>query len=466
MTPRDADRLRDAALSLRGKRVVVAGLGLFGGGAAAARYAAAEGADVLVTDVKAEADLAEPIRSLGDLHVDYRLGGHVHEDFESADLVVANPAIPFRSEYLQAAIAAGVPVTTEVGLFAARFPGRTIAVTGTSGKTTTATMIGLMVANAFPDTIVGGNMGVSLLRGIEEATEHTTAVLELSSFQLRYLGMMAWRPDVAVVTNFAPNHLDIHDGLDDYRDCKRQLIVHQAKGDTAVLNAMDAEVWGWGSETAATVVAFGVGDAEGDGVFAAAGAIHSVRGGRSQEMCAADDLVIRGSHNVENACAASAAGLAAGVDPMLIAEVLATFPGVEHRLERCGEVDGVTYVNDSIATSPERTMVALDAIDTPIVLIAGGSDKGLDYSALGHAVDERVKRLILIGQTADAIASRVSRVPVDRCDSLDSAVRAAASAAAPGDTVLLSPASASYDMFDNFESRGRTFKALVTARSS
>jgi UDP-N-acetylmuramoylalanine--D-glutamate ligase len=455
----DALKLKDAALSLRGKRVLVAGLGVFGGGTAAVQYLYAEGADVVVTDLKPEETLTEPLRRLQGCDVAYRLGGHEIDDFIEADLVVANPAIPYRSAYLQAAVDADIPVTTEIGLFAARFPGRVVAVTGTSGKTTTTTLLGEMISNAIPNTLVGGNMGVSLLSNLATSDTHTTAVLELSSFQLRYLGMMAWRPDIAVVTNFAPNHLDVHEDLEDYKACKHQLIAHQDEQGIAVLNIDDESSASW--ETRADIRLFGFGATEADGVYVRSGSFVSLQGGRVREICGLDDLGVPGRHNQSNACAAAGAAIAAGVGLSDVADVLRTFRGVEHRLEFCRQVDGVAFFNDSIATSPERTIVALEALTCPVVLIAGGSDKGLDYTDLGEAIGSRVKRMILLGDTAEKIRAAVLGPSVEKAVDLETAVRLAVAAAAPGDAVLLSPASASYDMFTNFEARGLAFKTIV-----
>ena len=461
MTGPAAKRIREAALSLRGKRVVVAGLGFFGGGAAAARYLVEQGADVLVTDLRSEQDLVDSLRSLEGLELSLQLGSHDTTDFVEADLVVANPAIPFRSEYLQACVSADVPLTTEVGLFLAAFPGRSIAVTGTSGKTTTTTLIGEMMSNAVPDTIVGGNMGVSMLPQLASSNEHTTAVLELSSFQLRYLDMMAWRPDIAVVTNIAPNHLDVHDGLDDYVTCKQALLRHQTSGDIAVLNT-EGDVWHWETGPGVERRGFGLSPTDRPGVYVEGERIVR-RESIDREICGLSDLTIPGRHNQANACAAASASRAAGVRLDIIAEVLVTFQGVAHRLERCGVVNGVAFYNDSIATSPERTMVAIDALDQPIVLIAGGSGKGLDYSDLGKAIDRAVKHVILIGETAGEIERSVSGPVVECASSLEQAVRRAVDAAEDGDAVLLSPASASYDMFTNFEERGLRFKDLLAA---
>ena len=461
MRTTDPKRLLDVALSLRGKRVLVAGLGLFGGGTAAARYLANEGAEVLVTDLKTEEQLVDSVRSLQGCEVKLKLGKHDRRDFETADLVVANPAIPFRSEYIQAAREADVPVTTEAGLFAARFKGKSIAVTGTSGKTTTTTLLGEMVSNAMTDTLVGGNMGVSLLDRLSTTSEQTTDVLELSSFQLRYLGLMGWRPDIAVVTNFVANHLDIHDGIEDYRLCKQQLIIHQTAGDVTVLNADDPEVRTWSSVTDGEIRLFGLKRFGSQGVFVEDEQIVSRQEDRERGICSVHDLQVPGAHNQANACAAACAAMAAGVGLDLIAEALASFGGVEHRLELCAILKGVSFYNDSIATSPERTVVALNALDRPTILIAGGSDKGLDYGEMGKLVSERVKMALLMGETAGKIEAAITGISVERASSLEEAVQLAAANANEGDAVLLSPASASFDMFANFEERGRCYKTLV-----
>ena len=455
----DPKRLKDAALSLRGKRVVVAGLGAFGGGVSAARYLANQGADVVVTDLKSREALADSIRLLQDFDILYELSGHKASVFETADLIVANPAIPFRSKYLQIAYESDIPITTEIGLFAARFPGRTIAVTGTSGKTTTTTLLGEIVSNETQDTMVGGNMGVSLLDSLELSSPQTTAVLELSSFQLRYLGMMAWRPDIAVVTNFSPNHLDIHVDLADYKMCKQQLIAHQTTDDVAVLNDDDPESGSW--KTAASVKRFSLNRLATTGVFVSDGRIVSRQDEAEQTLGLTDELLIPGVHNQANACAAACAAMAAGCGFQVTSKALATFVGVEHRLELCGNVGGVVFYNDSIATSPERTIAALGTIDRPVVLIAGGSDKGLNYDALGDAVREQVKKTILIGETAGKIAKAIAGHPLERATTMDEALHLAVASADSGDAVLLSPASASFDMFTNFEERGRKFKTLV-----
>ena len=449
---------------VKGRRVLVMGLGLFGGGCGAVRFLCRQGAQVTVTDLRQAEELAESLRDLEGLPVRYKLGGHDTEDFQNTDLVVANPAVPRSSPYLQAAEAAGVPVTTEICLFVSRCPSPIVGVTGTSGKTTTTSLIVEMLRRRDARTLVGGNIGGSLLDRLDEIAPDTPVVLELSSFQLDRLGDMAWSPHVAVVTNFAPNHLDVHGSLDAYRNAKRQIVAHQREGDAAVLNGDDAEVAGWGGRGGVRYVTFSLARMPAHGVFVRDGDIRHTLGGAERTVCPATDLRLPGRHNLANALAAAGAALCCGVPEPDIAEALRCFAGVAHRLEHVAEIGGVHYHNDSIATSPDRTRAALEAFSGRIVLIAGGYDKGLGFDELGPVIGQKVSHLILMGKTADAIAAAVpgdAATRVHRVASLDEAVMTAAGVALPGDAVLLSPASASYDMFRNFEERGNLFKYLV-----
>jgi UDP-N-acetylmuramoylalanine--D-glutamate ligase len=464
----DGTALLDAALSLEGRRVLVMGLGRLGGGVPATRFLVEQGAKVTVTDTSPAPVLSESVEALSDLDVRYRLGGHDKRDFSEADLVVANPAVPVASPFLDVARAHRVPITTEIGLFVAHCQSPVYAVTGTSGKTTTATMLGAMIQRRWKDAKVGGNMGISLLSEVGTIGEETPVVLEVSSFQLRHLGAMAWSPRVAVVTNFSPNHLDVHGSIDDYRTSKRMILANQTDQDVAVLNRDDAEVRAW--TTSARKVWFGVSDQEGprsdsDGPGVVAVGERIVADG--DVLLGVADLRVPGRHNVANACAASAAALTVGVSIEDVTKVLQSFDGVEHRLERVGKVGGVTFVNDSVATSPDRTLVALDAVEGGIVLIAGGYDKGLPFDDLGMRIAERVRCLVLVGEAARSIQRALpgdSKTVVRHVTNFEEAVYAARDLARPGETVLLSPACASYGLFMNFEERGRRFKDLVDER--
>lgn len=446
------------AANLKGQRVLVMGLGLFGGGVGAVRFLVREGADVTVTDLRSEKELDVSVRALDGLPITLKLGGHDEKDFQHPDLIVANPAVPRSSRFLEIAASAGVPITSEICLFVERCPAPIIGVTGSSGKTTTTSLLGEMLKRGDDRTIVGGNMGRSLLDDLDKIEADVSVILELSSFQLDRLGDMSWSPHVGVVTNFAPNHLDVHGSLGAYREAKKQILKHQTSGDWAVVNGEDAEVVDWaGAGKRVKFVTEGAGE-----VFVRDGEIRHAIGGLEQIVCEVRDLKLRGRHNLANALAATGAAIASGVSETDVAAVLQSFEGVPHRLERVAEVNGVVYVNDSIATSPDRTRVALRAFDQPIVLIAGGYDKGIDFDGLGSVIEEKVAHLIVLGQTGSAIADSVNgETAVHRADDLEEAFTCATRLAGPGDVVLLSPASASYDQFRNFEERGELFRELV-----
>ena len=448
--------------SLDGRRVLVMGLGLFGGGAGAVRFLCREGARVTVTDLRSADALQESLQALESLPVVYRLGGHEASDFRAADLVVANPAVPRSSPFLKAAERRGIPVTTEICLFAERCRAPVVGITGTSGKTTTASLAAEMMRRKTPLTLVGGNIGGSLLDRLDEITAETHVVLELSSFQLERLSELKWSPETAVITNFAPNHLDMHGSLEAYERAKRQIIAHQGEGDVEVLNGDDRKVRQWRGPGRRVV--FGTQRTSDCDVYLEHGEIRHRLGQSEKTVCPAVSVALPGRHNLENALAACGAALCNAVTESDIAAVLRTFNGVSHRLERVADIGGVAYYNDSIATSPDRTQVALSALPPGLVLIAGGYDKGLAYDALGRHIGRRVSHLILTGDTADAIAASVpagSATRISRVDSLDDAVSVAVRRAGSCGTVLFSPASASYDRFRNYVERGDRFKTLV-----
>ena len=445
-------------MNLKGQRVTVMGLGLFGGGVGAVRFLVREGAVVTVTDLRPEKDLRASVRALNGLPIAFKLGGHDETDFRNADLIVANPAVPRSSPYLQIAESAGVPITSEICLFVECCPAPIIGITGSSGKTTTTSLLGEMLRRKDKRTRIGGNIGGSLLDELDLLHADVPVVLELSSFQLDRLGDLPWSPHIAVTTNFAPNHIDIHGSLQAYRRAKQQIVRHQTKNDWTIVNGEDAEVSRWAGTGQRVVFAV---EGEGD-VFVREGKIQHAIGGETRTVCPVDTLSLRGRHNLANALAATGAAIISGVSEKNIAEVLQTFQGVPHRLEQVAEVNGVLYVNDSIATSPDRTRTALMAYDRPIVLIAGGSDKGIAYDDFGGVIAEKVAHLIVMGDTGEAIAATAKgKTNIHRVENLEEAMDCATGLAQSGDVVLLSPASASYDQFRNFEERGERFREWV-----
>jgi UDP-N-acetylmuramoylalanine--D-glutamate ligase len=436
------------------------GLGLFGGGLAAARYFASRGAQVTVTDLRTAEQLRESVAALQGTGVELRLGGHREEDFTGADLVLVNQAVPPDSPWLRLARS----LDTEMNLFFKLCRARTVVgVTGSNGKTTTTALIGEVLKRGPRRTWVGGNIGTPLLERVDEIGPEDLVVLEMSSFQLEYLGAIARSPQVAVVMNLTPNHLDRHGTMEAYAAAKRAIVAHQAAGDWKVLNADDPIVAGFSSPSKTATF----GRRGGADVTAREGRVAWRLLGREGVL----DVSARrlpGDFNLENMAAATAASRLAAPEwaewEGAAAKALVEFPGVEHRLEFAGESGGVKYYNDSIATNPESTLAALDTLPGPFVLIAGGYDKKLPFDALGKKVAERVRVAVLLGETAEAIARSIppaAATEVRRARTFDEAVELARAAARPGDTVLLSPACASYDMFRHFAERGERFKELI-----
>lgn len=449
--------LRTDIPPIPGARVTVMGLGLFGGGAGAARFLASGGAKVTVTDLRGAADLRESVQALRDLPIEFHLGGHREEDFASADWVLLNPAIAPDNPW----IAKARSLETEMNLFVKLCRARTIAaVTGSNGKTTATALIGEVLSRGPCRTWVGGNIGVSLLGRVGEIAPDDLVVLELSSFQLEHLDALRRSPNVSVVMNLTPNHLDRHGTMEAYADAKRAIVRHQGPADWKVLNADDPIVSAFTSPSG-TATFGGNGD-----VRYGAEKVQWRLLGREGEIDVAGRR-IPGAFNLQNMAAAAAASRLAAPDwdgwERAAGEAFRTFPGVEHRLEFVGEFGRVKYYNDSIATNPESTLAALDTLPGPFVLLAGGYDKKLPFDALGRAIASRVRVAVLMGPTAPAIAKAIGEGATEilRASDFDEAVRKAQSAARPGDTVLLSPACASFDMFRNFAERGRRFKELV-----
>ena len=432
-----------ADVQLRGKRVTVAGLGRFGGQIAAARWLVQQGARVLVTDQASPDKLADSVKQLDGMPIEFRLGEHRDEDFTTADLIVASPAIPVSNRYLQAARLAGVPITTEIRLFIERCPATIVGVTGTKGKSTTTAMLGEILARRFR-TWVGGNIGHSLLAELEQIDKTHLVVLELSSFMLEHLGALQWSPHVAVVTMVASDHLDWHGSRDAYVNAKANIVRFQRPDDIAVLNEEDPGSVALESQTKARLIRFGVRDR------------------RPLE------LILPGKHNQSNAQAAFAAAYQLGVGRDDAQDALRTFRGLPHRLQLVHEENGVGWFNDSIATIPEAAVAALDSFPAKrVIQIVGGYDKGLPMIAMCNALLERAKAVLCIGATGGKLAGMMSESPmpgsaaVYHCGDLSTAVTMARKTAAPGDVVLLSPGCASYDQFVNFEQRGEMFTRLA-----
>lgn len=434
---------------LHGKRVTVAGLGHFGGGVGVTRWLVSQGARVLVTDVQSAEALADSIRLLAGLPIDYRLGGHDERDFTQTDLVVASPAIPPTNRYLSAARSAGVPLTSEIRLFLERCPSRRVlAVTGTKGKSTTAALLHLMLQTV-GKAWLGGNIGVSLLEALPSIGHDDFVVLELSSFMLHWLGQAQWSPNVALVTMVNADHLDWHGSLDAYLDAKRNIVRFQQPTDFAVLRDDDKVSRSFANHTRAQVLIYG-------------------KRGHLPEALAPR---LPGKHNRVNERGAWTAARIFGVYPDMAMEALKDFRGLAHRLQLVHEADGVRWVNDSIATIPDAAIAASQAFPAGrVIQIVGGKDKGLSFERMAAVLAQRSKAVLTIGATARTIADacrnasvRGKRAEVCECGDLESAVARARQLAEEGDVVLLSTGCSSYDQFQNFEQRGERFTRLARA---
>ncbi len=453
-------------LGQRHAKVVVMGLGSFGGGVGAARFWANLGSQVTVTDLKPAEEIQESIDALHGLPCRFVLGEHREADFAKADLVVVNPAVKPGNRFVRLARAAGARITTEIGTVFRLLHGPTFGVTGSSGKSTTTALLGAMLAAANPRTLVGGNLGGSLLDRLAGHPPTAPVVLELSSFQLHYLAAQKMSPCTAVVTNLAPNHLDWHGSVEAYYAAKENLIRFQYPEDVAVLNAEDPVLRTWARRARGRVALFARDDPDWpNAAFVRAGEVIVRMAGHEETAFPADALRLPGAHNLDNALAATAAAYLYARDVGPLARGAAEFTGLPHRLEHVATVDGVAWYNDSIATTPESAIAALRAFSCPKVLIAGGSDKGSSFEALGREIAREAHTALLLGATAPALRAAVEAAGggahTEIVPDLATALRRARACCPSGGVVLLSPACASYDLFRNFQDRGDQFRKLV-----
>jgi UDP-N-acetylmuramoylalanine--D-glutamate ligase len=437
-----------------GRRALVIGFGK--SGQASARYLGDHGVEVRVTDRAESPTLRSALAAAG---VEGRLGGYSERDLDGVDLVVVSPGVPWDLPLVEAARQRGIRITSEIDLFFQHCPARIAGITGTNGKSTTTALAAEVLRAGGLTVLRGGNIGEPVLDRVDRVQPGEWVVLELSSFQLESIGRP--RLHIGAVLNVTPDHLDRHGTFQHYRDLKARAIRFMESDDHAVLNRDDPVTWAMRSETKASLIPFSTRDpALKDAVTLADG---WVRAGPDRVLPVAQ-IPLPGEHNVSNVLAAVAIGQAAGVAPERMAEAVRTFPGLEHRLELLGEFSGVRWYNDSKATTPDSTLRALEAFKEPIVLIAGGRNKGIDLAPLAEAIARRVTALVAIGETGPELVDRVRAAGLSRAclaSSLEEAVAAAAHAAPAGSVVLLSPAFASYDMFLDFEDRGRRFKAAV-----
>lgn len=471
------------------KRVLVMGLGLHGGGLGVTRWLLKQGAQVTVTDLKKAGELKPTLGLLdqdfpASTRVQFVLGEHRESDFLKADLIIRNPGVPRESPYLRLAQEQGIPIRMELGLFTELLPRgmeQVVGITGTKGKTTTTLMTGAILKRANPKTIVAGNLRVSALELLDGIDAETPVVLEMSSFQLEEFQDLKRSPHIAALTNVYPDHLNRYRDMDEYAWAKAQIFLHQSPRDFVILNFDNGICTRLRPKAVGQVVWFSRARPLKQGArvermrenFAGRDDLRdwlvwSGKTGARRIMPVAE--ILRGQHNLENALAAVAITKAWGAEDEVIAHALREFKSVPDRLELVRELDGVGYINDTTATAPSATIVALKTLanrDGTIFLIAGGSDKGLPYAEMAKAIAESNARVILLdGSATEKIeralhSSNASTQIVAHADSLEQAVEAGRNGAKAGDIVLLSPGAASFGMFANEFERGERFRELV-----
>ena len=444
-------------MDLRDKRVLVVGLGK--SGAASALFLKSRGARVTVSDSKPEAELQNEIMPLLEQGIALETGGHGERTFREQDLIVVSPGVPFDSPQLVQARNLGEPVIGEIELASRFLRGQIVAITGANGKTTTTSLAGEIVKAGNLPTLVGGNIGTPAISFVERATDQTWIVLEVSSFQLETIE--SFQPRIAVILNITPDHLDRHGSFANYVNAKARIFENQRPDDFAVLNLDDATTAGLADRVRGELFWFSRKKTVENGAFVRGGAIFFRKGRDENEIMPLSEIPLKGTHNLENVLAGISIGFLAGCRPEQIRDAVRKFRAVEHRLEFIAKIDGVEYYNDSKATNVDATIKALESFPANIHLILGGKDKGSDYTVLNDLLRQRVKRVYTIGAAAAKIESQIQGTAVEHAETLENAVRIASESARSGDIVLLAPACASFDQFQNYEHRGRIFKEVV-----
>jgi UDP-N-acetylmuramoylalanine--D-glutamate ligase len=445
------------SFELRGKRVLVVGLARTG--VATALFCAARGANVAATDSRTENAIGEAVAPLRAAGVHLELGGHREKTFLEQNLIIPSPGVPADAPLLQAARAKGIAIWSEIELADRFLKGRLIGITGSNGKTTTTSLIEHILRRAGTPTVLAGNIGTPLISRAEQTNDATITVVELSSFQLELIE--SFRPDISVFLNLTPDHLDRHHTLAAYGAAKARIFENQTEADSAVLNADDPATTKYAPSTP-QVFWFSRKQRVAQGAFVQKDEVVFRHEGKEEVVLKLQDIPLAGAHNVENVVAAVAATRLAGASSSAIAKGIRSFSGVEHRLEFVAEIGGVRYFNDSKATNVDATMKALEAFPGRILVILGGKDKGSDYTALQKLLREKVILALLIGAASEKIEKQIAgSVAIERAGTIERAVEIASHAARPGDVVLLAPACASFDQFENYEHRGRNFKDLV-----
>lgn len=453
------------------KRVVV--IGAARQGLALARFFTKRGAQVVITDMRQREQLEDEMKLLEGIPVTFDLGGHHMEILDGADLVCVSGGVPLTIPFIQEALIQNIPLTNDSQIFLEECPCTVVGITGSAGKSTTTALTGLMAKKTFEmkkkrqRAWIGGNIGNPLIDRVDQIDPEDLAIMELSSFQLE---LMKKSPQIAAVLNITPNHLDRHGSMEAYIDAKSHILWYQNGDDIAVLNRDDKGSWDLLNQVTVDLISFGMNQPEGrlNGTYLDKDWVWLKIGREKLKMFPIEWTQLRGRHNLFNLLAASAIAAGATLALPAIQSAVEEFKGIPHRLETVRIVNDVTWINDSIATAPERTIAAIDSFDEPIVLLLGGRDKNLPWDKLAKLVRKKVERVIVFGEAAPIIAEAIGpRKPgqhvssVVVCKDLTEALNTAKNQAQPGEIVLLSPGCTSYDAFKDFEERGQFFRDWV-----
>jgi len=450
-------------MELKGKKVLVVGLGK--SGLAAALFLRRRGAQVTVSDIRSAEALAKDIPALLEEGIMVETGGHGLLTFRRQDLIVVSPGVPLNTPELAQVRSFGLPVIGELELAARFIKGKLLAITGSNGKTTTTALVGEILEKAGMPTLVGGNIGVPVVALIDQSTDETWSVLEVSSFQLE--STQRFHPSIAVILNITPDHLDRHGSFENYALAKERIFAAQDEHDFVVLNADNARAAQAAARSVAKVYFFSIEHSVLRGAWVEDGFVvyRPAKDEPIEKVMPLSSIPLKGAHNVENVLASVCAARLAGASVPQIRTGIEGFKAVEHRLEYVATINGVDFYNDSKATNVDATAKAIASFSNGIHLIMGGKDKGSDYTQLAQLVRANVRAIYTIGSAAAKIESQLRGiVSIHACETLENAVSAAASAARPREVVLLAPACSSYDQFENYEQRGRVFKDLVSER--
>ena len=458
---------------IKDKRITIMGLGLNQGGLGVARFLAKAGAKILITDLKTKKELGPSLEKLKDFDIKYILGRHREEDFINTDMVIQNPAVPHNSKYLKIARTHGIPIETDLGLFLQLCPSKNIiAIAGTKGKSTVSQLIYHIFKEAQKDTILAGNIGISVLDILEKITPQTWLILEISTWQMEGIKNRKFQPQTAVLTNILPDHLDRYPNYKDYIRSEKLIFKHQSPNDNLVINYDNEETVKIKKETGLPIYWFSAKEKIEPGCYLENDKLVFQSGEYKIAFAKISDFALPGLHNLENILAASTVGFIHNIPGEIILKALNNFPGIPYRLEFIGEFKGVKFYNDTCATTPEATLAALESFPKQsIILILGGKDKKLNYENFGEVIgkNKEIKKIILLQHPAydaslkilSALKKHLGSDKIILTSNLKVGVEAALQQARVNDIILLSPAAASFGIFKNEFDRGDQFNKIV-----